>query len=131
MIRLKRAVLDTSVLMLAYEGVDVIGEIERVLESKPELVVTSRVVEELQRLASSQSTRKRRAARLALQLVERYCKVVSAKGETADDTIIDYVVRDREAIVVTADRELRRRLRELGIPHIYYKEERKGFKLEG
>ncbi len=129
--RLRRVVYDTSILMLLYDGIPVFEEAERVLETLPECIVPSKVVDELKRLASTGGVRKKRAARLALQLIERKgCRVVDVPGDTGDDAVIAYVLEDCEAIPATADRELRRRLREKGLPHIYYKLEKAGLVLE-
>ncbi len=130
--RLKRAVYDTSALMLLAEGVHVFEDVEALLEARPECVILRPVLEELKKHSESRSVRKRRAARLALSIVERACRVVEfGSGMLADDAIVEYVLRDPEAIPVTADTGLHRRLLRLGIPHIYYREEKRGFELSG
>ena len=129
--RISKAVYDTSVLMLAYQGVDVIGGVQEVLESNPECVVPLPVIRELERLASSGRLHARRAARLALEIVRSKCRIVECESPNADDAVIEYALRDPEAIVVTADKELRRRLREKGLPHVYYRAHKRGFELEG
>jgi rRNA-processing protein FCF1 len=118
--------------MLLYEGVDVFESAAAALLSNPECIVTRRTIEELKALASSKSARRRRAALTALKEVERRgCKIVDVEGATADDTVIAYVVKDPCAVVATADRELRRRIRELGLPHLFYKHDRRSLVLEG
>ncbi len=130
--RLRRAVYDTSALMLLAEGVRVFDDVEELLEAKPECIVLKPVLEELEKHASSRSVRKRRAARLALSIVEKRCRIVDfGAGMLADDAIVEYVLRDGEAIAVTADTGLHRRLLRLGIPHVYYREERRGFEISG
>ncbi len=129
--RLRRVVYDTSILMLLYDGVDVFESAAEALATKPECVILKPTLEELEKLAESKSIRKRRAARLALTEIEkRKCRIVEAEGP-ADDAIVRYVVGDCEAVVATADRELRRRLREKGIPHLFYKSDRRSLMLEG
>ncbi|ABM80306.1 PIN domain-containing protein [Hyperthermus butylicus] len=131
--RLRRVIFDTSMLMLLYDGVDVFGQVEELLDAKPECIVPRPVVDELQRLASSgQSLRQRRAARLALHAIElRGCKIVETTDVSADDAILELALSDPVAIVATADGELRRRLREKGLPNIYYRRSRHGLMLEG
>jgi len=129
--RLGKAVLDASVLMLIYDGVAIFEEIENVLGSIPKCVVPKQVLDELEKIARRGQPKKRRAALLALDVIKRNCSIVEPSGATGDDAIIDYVASDCDAIPVTADRELRRRLRERGIPHIYYRAEKKGLELEG
>lgn len=131
--RLKRVVYDTSILMLLYDGVDVFEESASLLLSSPECVIPSQVVKELKRLAErTSSIHRRRAARLALEAIERKkCRIVNIEASNTDDAIISIVVNDPEAIVATADNELRRRLREIGLPNIYYRRSRHGLMLEG
>lgn len=90
------------------------------------------VVEELRRLSTSApGLHRRRAARLALCLVEKKCRVVDVEGAwTADDALLALALRDPDTIIATADNELRRRLREHGLPNIYYRRSRHGLMLE-
>lgn len=131
--RLRRVVYDASILMLLYDGIPVFEDAERVLETKPECIVPRQVVEELERIASSREVKRRRRALLALQVVrERECRIIDVEGvRTGDDAILLYVLRDCRSLPATADKELRRRLREKGIPHLFYKAERGGLVLEG
>ncbi len=130
--RIRRVVFDTSILLLLYDSVPVFDEVSRVLESLPECIVTKQVLLELEKIARSSISEKKRAARLALEAIEKHkCKVVEVGGRDADESIIEYVLSDREAIAATADRELRRKLRKKGIPSIYYRESMHGLMLEG
>ncbi len=129
--RLRRAAYDTSVLLLLYEGVRVFEDVEEALEAKPECIVPEQVVEELKRLAAGGNLRQRRAARLALAVLEKHgCRVVRVDARTADEALLRLALEDPGVIVVTADNELRRRLRELGIANVYYRASRRGLMLE-
>nr|WP_070807793.1 PIN domain-containing protein [Pyrodictium occultum] len=131
--RLKRVIYDTSMLMLLYEGVPVFEESASLLLSNPECVVPRQVLEELERIASGPGPiHRRRAARLAIEALRREsCRVVDTSAESADEAILALALSDQEAIVATADNELRRRLREKGLPNIYYRRSRHGLMLEG
>jgi rRNA-processing protein FCF1 len=131
--RLKRVVYDTSILMLLYDGVAVFDESGSLLLSNPECIIPRQVEDELKKLAESASSiHRRRAARLALEAIrKRGCRVVEVDADNTDDAIIAIVASDPEAIVATADNELRRRLREMGLPNIYYRRSRHGLMLEG
>jgi len=124
-------VLDTSILLLAYEGVPVLDEIEELLETKPECLVPIQVVKELDKLQASTQLHKRNAARLALSIVKKYCRIVEAKGDNADEAIIELVKNHSNLIPVTADNELRRKLRDLGKANIYYRRSKHGLMIEG
>jgi rRNA-processing protein FCF1 len=130
--RLARIVFDTSILLLLYDGVDVFEEAADLLGSKPECIIPKPVLEELKQLMSSRNLHKRKAAKLALDAIERRgCKIVETNSSKADDAILEIVSRNCGAIAATADTELRRRLRERGLPNIYYRSSRHGLMLEG
>ncbi len=130
--RIRRVAYDTSILLLLYEGVPVFDEAAELLASKPECVIPRQVVEELRRFASEgPGLHRMRAARLALQALEkRGCKVVEVEAGDADDALLELALRDGSLIVATADNGLRRRLREKGLPNIYYRRSRHGLMLE-
>ncbi len=101
------------------------------LYSNPECLVPAQVARELEKLSvQGPGLHRRRAARLALAAVQRRCRIVEVEAESADDALIVLALSDPELIVATADNELRRRLRELGIPNIYYRRSRHGLMLE-
>jgi len=129
----KRIVFDTSALMLAADGVPVFDLVEEVVGGRPECIILEPVLRELEKHARSRSVKKRVAARLALQLIERRgCRIVEyGAGRIADDAIVEYVLQDREATVVTADTGLHKRLLRMGIPHLYYREESRRFETTG
>lgn len=51
-------------------------------------------------------------------------------GESVDDALLRYAL-ENNAIVATSDRELRRKLREHGVPEIYLREESMRIDIEG
>ena len=115
-----RVVADTSFLMLpGIFGVDVIGELDRLLERPYVLITPKPVMEELKELAESGKPRERSAARLALALVRRG-EVRQAKGK-ADEVVVRMAV-ERKCVVGTTDSALRRKLREKGVPVIYLRQ---------
>ncbi|MEM2874659.1 MAG: hypothetical protein QW567_01340 [Candidatus Hadarchaeales archaeon] len=112
-----KIVVDTSFIMAqGLYGVDLVGELERVVEGKFELIVPSRVIEELKNLAEKGSPRERAAARIGLDLISG-ARVVEATGST-DEAIFRMAVENGWA-VGTNDRNLRMRLRRGGITVIY------------
>lgn len=68
---------------------------------------------------------------MALEAVKRRrCRVVEVDAGSADDALVALALNDAGLIVATADNELRRRLRELGLPNIYYRRSKHGLMLE-
>ncbi len=120
--------------MLLYEGVPVFEEAAELLASNPECIIPAPVLGELKKLAtgSHAGLHRRRAARLALEAIRKHgCRIVETATSRADEALIELSIADQELIVATADNELRRRLRELGLPNIYYRRSKHGLMLEG
>lgn len=133
-LRKPTVVLDTNILMLLHGGVDVLGTLEDVLEARPRYLVPSLVVEELERISEKGSPKERRAARFALSLIQRLglevVEVERLPGEGVDDAIARFA-RDNGYIVATSDRELRRKLRRMGVLDAYYRESERRVELGG
>lgn len=111
-----RILLDTNFLLLPVQrGVDIFCELERVIDVPYEVCVLAGVVEELERLCVKGSLEDRKAARVGLELIKsKALKIISSSGEAhIDDLLVE--AADRQTIVATQDRELRRRLRARGI----------------
>jgi len=116
-----RVILDTSVLLMVYEGVDVIEEIENSLGIKCEFLIPSAVISELVRLRNQKTGWKGRASAVALQYIEgkasEYKVPLSMNYRTADDAIVDIAKNFRDKFIyATVDKELKQRLRGLNVP---------------
>lgn len=110
--------LDTSALLLLYEGVDPLQAIEDLLQGRVEFYTLDAVVKELRSLAERVGSRKGRAARLALQHIVSSGAVKTIEtgfAGLADEAIVKFASLHKDFIVVTLDEELRRRLKELGV----------------
>lgn len=106
--------LDANALMMPFQfSVDLEDELRRLL-GNPDVRVPSSALRELERLAQTQSQ-----ARAALRLAARY-PVIEVEGR-GDEAILA-AARERGAVVVTNDRELRKRLRSADVPVIYLRE---------
>lgn len=128
-----RVLLDTNMLMLFGKGVNIFDQIEELLISKPEFYVIKPVVDELKKIAEKGRVKDKRVAKLALQAVEKYCRIIDIdvkQGMKVDDLIVEVASREK-FVVATNDKELRRRLREKGIPEIYYREEKHLLEVQG
>jgi hypothetical protein len=129
-------VVDSSFLIQLAEGVVAPSMVLEALEASFELTAPRQVVEELERLASGHPKPKvRRAARRALWMMGRLgVAVEDVEAGNADDAIESLARRLKgeglRVVVATNDRELRRRLRSLGIPSLYYRESAGRLELE-
>lgn len=106
--------LDANALMMPFQfSLDLEGELRRLL-GDPEIRVPSSVLAELERLG-----RTRGEARAALRLASRY-PVIEVEGR-GDEALLE-AAQEHDAVVVTNDRGLRRRLRSANVPVIYLRE---------
>jgi rRNA-processing protein FCF1 len=127
-----KVVLDANFFFVAsHFKVDVFEELENLLNRRFEPILLSSTQKELQGLAESSSPKQRKQAQLALRLAEK-CRVVAVEKslkETYDDVIVR-VAAEWKSPVATNDRELRRRLRKVGVPVIFLRQ-KKRLEMEG
>ncbi len=125
-------VLDTNMLMTVARGINVFEQIEDIIDTKPDYIVLTPIIKELEKLAKSSKPSISKPARLALEIARMYCKVVNIdiKNMPTDDLIL-YYAKENKCGVATNDRELRKKLRREGIPEIYLREEKMMVDVEG
>lgn len=113
-------ILDANFLMIPeIHGVDIFSELDRLLDRKYQLVVPEVVIGELEHIKKKGSAKERKAAQIALELSSR-AKRVKSKGP-ADNEILK-IARDRDCVVCTNDSDLRKSLKEKGIPVIFLRQ---------
>jgi hypothetical protein len=126
-----RVVLDTNFLMTPFNlGLDVISELDRIISQKYEIIILKGTIEELKGLSKNPSLKVRKAAKLALELAQRY-KIVDLipKNGNMDELIVEFSKKEGYA-VATNDQNLRRKLKSEGIPTIYVRQ-RSHLQMEG
>jgi len=101
---------------------DIFEELENLLNRRFEAILLSSTQKELQGLAESTPKTKKQAL-LALRFAEKCRFVPVEKGlmETFDDVIVR-VASEGKIPVATNDKELRRRLRQKGVPVIFLRQ---------
>jgi len=110
---------------------DIFEELTNLLNQRFDPILLSPTRKELQILANESSPKTRKQASLALKLAEK-CHVVhfeKSLKETHDD-VIARVATEWKCPVATNDRELRKRLRHLGVPVIFLRQKHR-LELEG
>ncbi|RLF16647.1 MAG: 30S processome protein Utp24 [Thermoprotei archaeon] len=124
--------LDSSFLMLpSVKRINLLSELDRVLNRGYKLVTLPNVVRELEKLASQGDPGVRRRAKLALELLRGLnVEVLDIKIEGGTDKAIVESSKGRRWVVATVDRELRAKLRRMGVPTIYLRGEKR-LELEG
>ncbi|CAD5243460.1 PIN domain-containing protein [Thermococcus camini] len=124
---------DTNFLLVPGQfGVDIIGELNRVLDVKFRIAVPNVVLQELEVIERKSRGKDLLAIRMAKKLAERFEVVeIGRFGEKPiDDQIFDFAVKNEHVIVCTNDKGLKRRLREKGVPVVYLRS-KKILELEG
>ena len=127
-----KVVLDANFFFVASQfNVDVFEELANLLNRRFEPVLLSSTQKELQGLAESSSPKQRKQTQLALRLAEKCRFVAVEKGlkETYDDVIVG-VAAEWKSPVATNDRELRKRLRKVGVPVIFLRQKQR-LEMEG
>ncbi|MDI3475353.1 MAG: uncharacterized protein PWQ79_662 [Thermococcaceae archaeon] len=124
---------DTNFLLVPGQfGVDIIGELHRILDVKFRVLVPNVVLDELNVIERKSRGRDLMAVRMAKKLAERFETVeIGRFGERPiDDQIFDFAVKNERVIVCTNDKGLKKRLRESGVPVVYLRS-KKILELEG
>ena len=127
-----KVILDSNFLFVPSQfQLDVFEELSNLLNQRIDPVLLSLTKRELEEIARKGSPKTRQQASLALKLAEK-CRVVPVEKdltETHDDVIVR-VAAEWKCPVATNDRELRKRLRKMGVPVIFLRQRRR-LELEG
>jgi rRNA-processing protein FCF1 len=130
--QLIKVVLDANFFFIGLQfNIDIFEELADLLNRRFEPVILSSTQKELQGLAESRSPKQQKQAQLALRLAEkcRFIAVEKSLKETYDDVIVRVSAKWKSP-VATNDRELRKRLRKVGVPVIFLRQ-RQRLELEG
>ncbi len=111
----KKVIIDTNGLMVPGQfGVDIFSELSRL--GFDSFLVTRASVKELENIYTHGRGRHKKAARIALSLLDR-CTIIEKNG-IADDIIADVAIA-MKAAVLTNDAELKKRLFNKGVTIVY------------
>ena len=113
----KIVILDSSAVMMLFEfSIDLEDELTRLLGTH-NIIVPKPILHELTFLSKKGDGTRNVKARAALKLVEKY-DVIDVKEKTGDDAVFS-LAKQTDGIVVTNDRELRRRLKDHSLSVIF------------
>jgi len=98
---------------------DLFSQLSQLLGSV-ELVVTSKVVEELEKMSGKEGYKSRKA-NLALNIIRNFRVIPVEKSISTDQSILKLALKEK-FIVATTDSDLIKKLKKLGIPVIYVKD---------
>lgn len=127
-----KVILDTNFLFIPLQfNVDIFDELSKLLNRRYEPVILSSTQKELEGLAKSSSQKIQKQALLALNLAKKcsFINIEKTQNESFDDAIVR-IASEWEVPVGTNDRNLRKRLRKIGIPVIFLRQ-KKHFEMSG
>jgi len=119
-----RIILDSNALFVPLQlKIDIFEELKKLIKRKFEPVLLSSVRLELEKLAKEASPKMRKNASYALRLAEK-CKLIEVDEGIvgSPDNVIIEVAREWNCPVLTNDRRLRKRLRNINVPVIYVRQ---------
>ena len=112
----KAVILDSSAVMMLFEfSIGLEDELTRLL-GKFHIVVPRPIFEELKLLSEKGKGKKKLIAKPSLELIKKY-EIVNAEGN-GDDAVLN-LAKKLSGIVITNDRELRKRVKESSLQTIY------------
>ena len=119
----KTVILDSSAIMMLFEfSIDLEKELTRLLGTY-HIVVPKPIARELEFLSENGDGNKNAKAKASLKLIKKY-DVINVDEKFGDDSILE-LAKKTNGIVVTNDRELRNRLKELSISVIFLRSKKK------
>ena len=120
----KIVILDSSALIMPFEySIDLEDELTRLL-GKYSILVPKPIVEELIHLSKNGKGRKNRLAKSALMLIKNF-NIIDSEGK-GDDSVL-FLAKKFQGIVVTNDRDLRKRIKKSSLQTIYLRGKKKLF----
>ena len=119
----KTVILDSSAVIMCFEfSIDLEKELTRLLGSY-HIFVPSSIIRELEFLSKKGAGNKKIKAKASLKLVENYETVV-VDEKNADDSLI-ILAKRMNGVVVTNDKELRKRLRDASVSVVFLRAKKK------
>ena len=114
----KIVILDSSAIMMCFEfSIDLENELNKIL-GKNIITIPEPIINELQILSEKGKGRKKQIAKPALNLAKKY-KIIKLDTDKKGDDAIIFFAQKYSAIVVTNDRNLRKRLKDISINVVY------------
>ena len=120
----KIVILDSSALMMLFEfSIDLEKELTRILGNY-HIVVPQGIINELEFLIKNGSGKRQRIAKPALKLAKNYDVVKNNEDEMGDDSILT-LARKTGGMVLTNDKELKKKLKEIPVHVIFLRSKKK------
>jgi uncharacterized protein len=109
---MKKVILDTNFLLIpGLFKIDIFEEIKKVMNDKYDLFIIDGTIGELNKIIDNKNKSKDKLnAKIGLELIDlKKIKKIRSEERYVDDAIVN--IADKNTVVATSDRELKRRLR--------------------
>ncbi len=120
---MKKIILDTNFLLIPGKfRVDIFTEIRCLVDFQYRFFIIDRTIYELNQIIedSKAKAKDRECARIGLDLIRvRKIEKIKSNKKNVDDVIVEKA--DKDTVVATSDRELRKRLKKKGVKVIFLK----------
>jgi len=118
----KIVIIDSSAIMMLFEfSINLKDEITRLLGDY-KIIIPTQIVEELKFLSEHGKGKKKTNAKASLKIIEQY-EIINSKGN-GDDSVL-YLAEKLKGIVLTNDKELRKRVKNKSLQTIFLREKSK------
>ena len=123
---MKKIILDTDFLIhCAKFKIDYTAELTRILDFKFEPVIMDKTIDELDGVIERSRGKEKDAAKLAKTVLKhKNIEQVKTKKDRIVDVLILNIVNKDEYIVATMDAELKRELKEKGVPVVVIRQKK-------
>ena len=119
----KTVILDSSAILMLFEfSIDLEKELTRLLGNY-RIVVPTPIVRELEFLSENGTGKKKTKAKASLKLIKKY-DAIDMERSNADNSVLE-LAKKINGIVVTNDRELRNRIKEMSLSVIFLRAKKK------
>jgi hypothetical protein len=109
----KQIILDTNFLLAVYQfRIDIFSELERVCDFPFELCIIDKTIDELNHIIERQKGKDKEAALFALNLInKKNISIIKTEKNTNVDDLILNLIKNKDCIVATQDKNLKRKLK--------------------
>ena len=122
---MKQVILDTNFLLIPYQfKVDIFSEIDRILDTRYQICILDKTIQELNKLVEKSRGKNKKAAEFALRLIEHQNpEIIKTEIAYVDKAILN-IAKKQTHIIATQDKELKKELQAKGIPIIVLRQKR-------
>ena len=123
---MKKILLDTNFLLIPYQfKVDIFSEIERICHFQYKIYILDKTLNELENIIKIQKRKHKEAAKIALQLLKiKKIEIIKTNSSGRTDDIIAEYASEKEFIIGTQDKDLKRKLVNHGVSVIVLRQKK-------